>query len=317
MINFPGDFFSMLDYKKAKSAQGLTFVPMIGGNGVPSYLLMSEALETGKFHITELDMGGTVPWLLAKNELDSKVLIIEGEEVVGGKQNRTINVTVLLPEKSETKIPVSCVEAGRWSKVSDYFKDSERIIDYNVRAYKLAEYASRKEARVNFHPSQSVVWDAVDMTLEQENVPSETSAAYEAFLKKKIELREFLKSLKPLKNQVGLAVFLDGKFIGLDYLAPAEKFKKYFQKIMSSYMFIPDWLSYGERKKKSDGELEDVAKVLGDPREITLTDSPALGKNIYAVWKDFAAHGLVYEGHILHLTLLRIPGEEIPKRPRY
>lgn len=313
MINFPGELFDMLDYDKASSAEGMTFVPMIGGNGAPDYLLLSEAQETGKFTITEVSEGGSVPWLLAKNMLGTKVLVIDGEEVIGGKQNRIINVTILIPEKSEIKIPVSCVEAHRWSRRSAYFEDSGRFIDYNVKAHKLHEFATKREARTHHRPDQSVIWDAVDMTLEQERVTSETAAAYEAYLKKKDKLNKFLETLEPLKDQVGLAVFLNGKFIGLDYLTPSSKFHKYFAKILSSYMMIPAWLL--EKTKKQRKRLEDIKKVLGEPKELTLTDSPAEGKNLYAVWEGFAGHGLVYDSKILHLTVLQTPERRKRRKP--
>ena len=78
------------------------------------YLTLEEAVPLG-FHVTEIDAAGSVPELLAKNPLDSNVLLYDGEELLGAKQNRILNVTVLVPARSETKIPVSCVEEGRWS----------------------------------------------------------------------------------------------------------------------------------------------------------------------------------------------------------
>src|SRR3954449_7887870 len=73
------------------------------------YLTLEQAVPLG-FHVTEIDAAGSVPELLARNPLDSNVLLYDGEELVGAKQNRILNLTVLVPARSETKIPVSCVE---------------------------------------------------------------------------------------------------------------------------------------------------------------------------------------------------------------
>ena len=75
-------------------------------------MTLEEALALG-FRITEVDAAGSVPELIAFNPLDTPVLLYDGEELLGAKQNRILNVTVLVAPKSETKIPVSCVEQGR------------------------------------------------------------------------------------------------------------------------------------------------------------------------------------------------------------
>jgi hypothetical protein len=84
------------------------------------YLTLEEAIPLG-FRITELDAAGRVPELLATNPLESNVLLYDGEELLGAKQNRILNVTVLVAATSETRIPVSCVEEGRWSARSTFF----------------------------------------------------------------------------------------------------------------------------------------------------------------------------------------------------
>lgn len=305
MLNFPADILSKLDYSCASSADGLTFVPLIGDVRVPAYLLLSEALETGRFSVTEISQAGSVRWLMAQNRLEKKVLIIEGEEVLGGKQNRTINVTILVAEKSSTRIPVSCVERNRWSRRSGYFEDSGRIVDYNVRSYKYKEYAKSREARARYMPDQTEVWYAVDETLDHTGVNSRTSASYDAYRKKKKALPGLKSSIELFPDQTGVAVFLHGRLIGIDYLVPAEKFSGYFEKIISSYLITPRWLV--EESMRYGKKLEDVEMLLAEPEEIALGASPGLGKNLFAFWDGFAAHGLVYEGKILHLTVLKTP----------
>ena len=77
--------------------------------------------------ITELDDSGVVPELRVRNHAEIPVLILDGEELKGAKQNRIVNISILLKENFETIIPVSCVEQGRWSYTSRNFKDSDRI----------------------------------------------------------------------------------------------------------------------------------------------------------------------------------------------
>src|ERR1051326_655408 len=80
------------------------------------YLTLDQAVPLG-FHVTELDAEASRPELIAKTPLDANVLLYDGEELLGAKQNRILNVTVLVPARSETKIPVSCVEEGRTRQI--------------------------------------------------------------------------------------------------------------------------------------------------------------------------------------------------------
>ena len=82
-------------------------IPTISTNGsVPEYLTMKEALEQNLLIIAEISEGGSVPELKVSNRADKPVLLLDGEELAGAKQNRVLNTTILLREKSETTIPV-------------------------------------------------------------------------------------------------------------------------------------------------------------------------------------------------------------------
>src|SRR5664280_518079 len=79
----------------------------------PSFLTGPEAFEAGLIEVSELDPP-EVPSLAITNLAEVPILLVEGEMLVGGDQNRTMNVTVLCPPHARTVVPVSCVEAGRW-----------------------------------------------------------------------------------------------------------------------------------------------------------------------------------------------------------
>ena len=67
-------------------------------------------MAAGTLQVTEVDESGSVPELLATNTGDEMVLLLDGEELVGAKQNRILNITLLAPAMQDTVIPVSCVE---------------------------------------------------------------------------------------------------------------------------------------------------------------------------------------------------------------
>jgi len=67
------------------------------------YVALDEALDRKLVEVTEVDAAGSVPDLLVKNCGKRSVLIIDGEEVVGAKQNRVVNASILRPAESTTK----------------------------------------------------------------------------------------------------------------------------------------------------------------------------------------------------------------------
>ena len=97
-----------------------------------SYGLMAEALALGILTIQEKN-GGEVPLLLATNSGVHPILILDGEQLIGAKQNRMTNRTILLAPNSITEIPVSCMEQGRWHHETDHFSPAPQHAPSKVR----------------------------------------------------------------------------------------------------------------------------------------------------------------------------------------
>ncbi len=75
----------------------------------PAYLTLAEAAESQGVDVHELG-GGTVPAVEVETK-DDPVVIFGGDTIVGGKQNRIVNVTIWLTPHQKTHIPVTCLEA--------------------------------------------------------------------------------------------------------------------------------------------------------------------------------------------------------------
>src|SRR5689334_7407026 len=105
---------STLQFGDPVAHRGLVIAPIFPRRSPRvEYLALDAALPLG-FRVTEIDEHGSVPELLAHNPLATHVLLFDGEELVGAKQDRIVNVNVLVAPHSDTRLPVSCVEAGRW-----------------------------------------------------------------------------------------------------------------------------------------------------------------------------------------------------------
>lgn len=79
----------------------------------PVPLTLEEALAKG---LAEVQETGTVSQLVIQNKGKEEVFVHAGDIVKGGKQDRVVTATFVLPAKSKpTEVPVYCVEAGRWA----------------------------------------------------------------------------------------------------------------------------------------------------------------------------------------------------------
>ncbi|MGH8749299.1 MAG: ARPP-1 family domain-containing protein, partial [Burkholderiales bacterium] len=76
------------------------------------YVLLEEALERRLARVTEVSESGRVPELAFENASAEKILLVDGDELVGAKQNRVLNLSVLVAGGARVVIPVSCVEQG-------------------------------------------------------------------------------------------------------------------------------------------------------------------------------------------------------------
>ena len=90
---------------------------------------------------------GSVPELAVTNPLDANVLLYDGEELLGAKQNRILNVTVLVGAQSTLAIPVSCVEEGRWSRSSASFASAPHAAHPELRRRKAQSLSAEPLAR--------------------------------------------------------------------------------------------------------------------------------------------------------------------------
>jgi hypothetical protein len=206
-----------------------------GADGAPHYLTMKEAMAGGFLSVTEVSAGGAVPELKVVNSASVAVLILDGEELAGAKQNRIVNTTILLRRQSETIIPVSCTEQGRWSYASAHFDDSGHIAAHRVRgAAKQSVSASLKAGR-QFHSDQGAVWDNVSSVLEDCQVASNTGAMKDAFDSRATDIDEFLVKFTCLPRQTGLLVLIDGRVAGMDMVSLESAYAGLHPKLVKSY----------------------------------------------------------------------------------
>ena len=208
---------------------------------VARYVTLDEAIGHG-LEIAETGPDGTVPELTVTNPLDDAVLLYDGEELVGAKQNRILDVSVLVAAGSTLTIPVSCVEQGRWRSVSRTFSAAPHVSSTELRRAKAAALASRGPAR---GAAQGEVWRSVRTKLDALGVASDTDASRDAFVAHERPIAALESAFAAEPGQCG-AVLGIGDELCLDVVSRPQAFAVLWPKLRAGYLL--DALGHLDRR---------------------------------------------------------------------
>ena len=225
-----------VQFGEAQTYKNIAILPLIApADGTFQYRTLGEALATWDIAITEVSAGGSVPVLMVVNRGKKCVLLIDGEELAGAKQNRVLNTSILIKEVSETKVPVSCTEQGRWSYASKAFSESGNVMARKSRARKTRSVQCSLEQSGVHESNQSEVWHGIAELQAQACAPFPTSAMSDVYKAREADLRQCDDIFKPVPGQVGLIAVIDGRAVGMDLLSLTSAYAKLHTKLVRSY----------------------------------------------------------------------------------
>ena len=199
----------------------------------PTYLTGPEASAAGLLQVTELDPP-QVPFLAVTNLADVPILLVEGELLVGGDQDRTMNVTVLCPPGETTVVPVSCVEAGRWGARRP-MASTGRHAPGSLRARKTRSQVTSSGARHDRHSDQAEVWESVDRVSRLRAVESETAALEDVNRAADDRIGDQLAHMTPQGDQTGVICLIGDRVVGLDLFDRPETLQRYLRGIVAGH----------------------------------------------------------------------------------
>ncbi len=286
---------------EAQKLGRLTIMPVLGNTDFAlPFLTLEEAIAEGFFEIVEKDEAGDVSEILVKNRGKRDVIIIEGEELIGSKQNRIVNTTTIVPSESEVVLPVTCVEQGRWNYVSDRFAAAERVIHPSLRKESNEAVAFSLKSVAGYDSDQSAVWKSVRQKGERMGVnsPSGASSDMSDEVLKSVVSAPLEKAFEHVENQIGFLAFIDGGFAGGDIFGSAGLCKKQMRKLTRGY-FV-DAADLGITFPNLDAEelLADVAYAIED-------EYPAVGKGREIRFEGKSIRGAckINDEELAHLTV--------------
>ena len=276
----------------------LTVYPVIAQSFDTSRLLtLDEGVRAGQVVVSEasdqrplirpgqpippLHGGAEVNRLVLYNNSDKPLLLLAGEIVTGGKQDRVIGSDRIVPAQTgPIDLGVFCVEPGRWVGASDKFGSmGGQMAQPAVRAPAMAE------------KNQSLVWDSVRAV--QAKVAAGAPAADAAEVKSSTSYAKafstpavakmvagyggvenetaILRELRA-KGAVGVVVAVGNRVLWADVFASTDLLTKYWPKLVRSYI-AEAMTSAPSPVAPSPGEAQRFIDALSGNREVVETES--------------------------------------------
>lgn len=297
-------YLSGLRLGPSQTHQNLTLIPLLAAaDAAVEYVSLDDALKSGMVDISEISDGGSVQNIKVTNRSRSKVLILDGEELVGAKQNRISNASFVIPEMAEKVIPVSCIEEGRWRYSSRSFSGTDSMYSAFGRRSKLQDTTSMLRVKREFRSDQVKVWDTVKRYLGMSGASSSTDSFVDYQEHQRADLDTYLAGFKAEIDQVGVMVLINGRLQGMDAFGRKITWQGVFRKLIRSYAMDAIVRTSVEPAPGPGAVLspESFLKAVAEaPRESF--DSVGEGKDVRIETDSVIGAALVLNDDLLHLT---------------
>jgi hypothetical protein len=304
MQNVINEYLGQAKVGRKQSYKNLAIYPLLSTYSIAlDYILLDEALNEALIDVVEVDEAGDVPNLKVINKSERMVLILDGEELVGAKQNRIVNTTIMIPGKATVVIPVSCVEQGRWHYDAAQFRSEERVMAPVMRAKKAGKVSLSLRENLGFQSDQGEIWDGIVQIAQRRGAVSRSMALSEVYEKDRSSIDEYVKHFRLIDGQLGALFMINGEVVGLDTFGKADSFSKIFKKLVESYTL--DAIDWFDSKKEHKALRSEVSKFLKASQRspVEIHEGVGLGTDCRIESDKVTGFALAMDEQILHLSV--------------
>lgn len=277
----------------------LAVFPLFGDDApTASYRLSVDGLVDGSVVVEEVGEEGIVGALEVENRGAEPALFLEGEELVGAKQDRVVNTTVLVAARHRLRVPVSCVEHGRWAYRSN------RMMQSGVHSPSMVRHALKSSVSLSLREglaplsNQAEIWESVARLHAGHDVACHTGAMGATFGKRSEEVERYREALRYVPGARGLAVALEDRIVAIDAFDRPDTCEKVWDRLLSGAVLDALLAPDGGSSVGADAVETLIAGLRGATWEPVKT--VGAGREWRAALGPAHASALVYEGVVVH-----------------
>lgn len=196
--------------------------PDTGSEKQDEYISLEEARKNAWIEIHEIPGSAEVNSLEVRNDGPKPILLLAGELLLGGQQDRIVAKDTVVPPGKTVEVPVFCVEPGRWEGEDKSFGSGGGMVPQSIRE------------ETTLSQDQGKVWEGVgrynDNAKASMGLDFGGSSVRGSYKSKEVEakidkgLSELVKALDGVKNIVGYVYVSNGEVQSAELFGNARLF---------------------------------------------------------------------------------------------
>lgn len=298
----------------------LAVFPLFGPPARLAYRAFADAIAHG-LRVGELEGGASVNDLSVTNPIPHDVLLYEGEEVLGAQQNRTFDTSVLVAAGAKVRVPVSCVEAGRWDgrRHHESLRPAPQSAYPRLRREKARQSLLRVAAGLDARADQGEVWDEVAAKGARIGVSSPTGAMHDIYEGRRDRLAALREPIRLHDGQIGALVAIAGEIQVLDLVGRADVFATLHGPLVQGYAL--DALEH--EHEALDAPLAPEPETARGFTLLVTDCTPehrvrgaSLGEELRFAANGVTGSALAHQGELIALTAFPAAGDVLTARVR-
>jgi len=278
--------------------RAVTVLPLFTKPAGPpvAYRLGSHALAKGVLEVH--DVFG-VDRLEARNRSGDRLLLVEGDHLIGAKQNRVVTSSVLVGAQSKLTLPVSCVEQGRWEGAAR-FESASIIAPSNIRRILKISTTQSLLRRSGRAANQSQIWSHIEQQQRRLRVSSSTRALSHTFASRAGEIDDISARFIYAPGATGIAIGVAGEIVSIDVFDKPETCEHYWPLLVKGAALE----SLGRPASERVGAAE-VNALIDQLRDVAWAPVPPVGdgEELRAATAEAAASALLVDGSLVHMGI--------------
>jgi hypothetical protein len=268
------------------------------------YDVLDDALASGAVEVTEVSTHGSVPELRVISNSPRPTLIVDGQELIGAKQNRVVNLTLLVAAHSGLTIPVSCVEAGRWRARSRTFSSAPRTQYAAGRAQRMSQVTRSMQTHGSYRADQSAVWADIAEKSARLKTHSPTGAMEAMFVDHAAFIDSCVDRCQPVAGQVGAVFVIDGRVLGFDLFDCESTLRKLLSKLVRGVALdaLDAKSARSERQTAIDTPRLDLFLAAVSGASCHASPAVGVGQDVRLTAPGITGAALVVDEQVVHLS---------------